>query len=813
MDTVVQDLRATVRSLSRSPLFALSTIATLGLGVGVITGFFAIVDAVLLTPLASHGDAVVRIWKQDAQRTIDRFPLAYPELQQWSDGARSFHSLAAVVYTDSFRGAVLAGPEAVPVTLAPVSAGFFQVMHGGAPLAGRWLAASDDGNTIEVATVVSERFWRQMSGGDPAFVGRHLPAPGGRRSYVVVGVAPANLDYPPGTDLWVSLDGHFAPAPANANLDIRSRRFANFHFLGRLRPGVTIDEARAELEVVNRAMVAQFPDDLRDMPVVVEPLLQASLGTLGPLTWFLFAGAALVFLAAGGNVAALLTMRASTQGRDVALRLALGAGRTRLARAALTESLALGAAGVLVGLVVGDLCLTVGRLIAGPEIPRLQLAAIDGRVTTFATAVTLLWVATFGTAPLWNWRDVRAVTLTQHLAIRATRSGAVLRLMLIGQVTAAVVIATAAGLLVRSLAHLNAVDRGFEARNLAVMQLLLPDAQYPTPASREAFYKRLLARLGARPGVASATTVHLGPGTGQAGLSARMMFEGQAPDEARNNPYGTWEPVTTSYFETLGIPLKEGRLFTAADDRAAAPVAIVSESVAKRYWPGQHPIGRRVQFTPQFPWTTVVGVVADTRYRQLTREWLTVYFPASQFFFYAPGAVAVRTSVDATAVIADLRRAIQLEEPQAAIYEAGTMETLLANETARPRTAVAVAMLFALFSMAVAAVGVYAVFAYEMLQRRRELAVRAAVGARPSQLLGGILRQSLMTGAAGAAIGLAVASLATRFLESMLYEVRPLDVTTFAAAGVALLALVVLASAIPARRAVRANPTVLLGSE
>jgi hypothetical protein len=206
--------------------------------------------------------------------------------------------------------------------------------------------------------------------------------------------------------------------------------------------------------------------------------------------------------------------------------------------------------------------------------------------------------------------------------------------MIVAQVTAAVVIATAAGLLVRSVVHLHAIDRGFPMRDPTAVSLLLPDAQYPSLAARVWFYDRLLPKLSALPGVMDATTVHLVPGTGQAGLSTRMMFEGQRPDEARNNPYGTWEPIMPSYFATLGIPITQGRAFADADDGNAAPVAIVSESVAQRYWPGQNPVGKRVQFTPQFEWTTVVGVAADTRYRELTRAWLTVYCPAKQFSFF-----------------------------------------------------------------------------------------------------------------------------------------------------------------------------------
>ena len=813
MDGFLQDLRFAARALHRSPLFALSTIATLGLGLGILTGFFAIVEAVLLTPIPIHGDTVVRIWKLDPQRSIARYPLSYPELRFWRERASSFQSLAAIGYADAATAAVLIDDETIATAIAPVSADFFDVAFGGEPLLGRWFSSSDEGNATEVPTVVSERFWRRVSGADPAFIGRRLRSPGGGRLYIVVGIAPARLDYPTDTDFWVPIDGYYTADTGALALDIRSRRFNNFHFLGRLRPGVTVERARAELDVVSRGVVAQFPDDYREAPIVVEPLLGATLGTLGPLTWFLFGGAALVFLAAGGNVAALLAMRASSRAREMALRIALGAGRSRLARSTLVESALLGIGGATLGFVIGHLCVILARLVAAPDIPRLERASIDASVMTFGIAATLAWVVSLGTAPVWRWRPLRAASLTHHLAIRSTRSTPLLRIMIVAQVTAAVVIATAAGLLIRSLAHLNAVDRGFDVRNLAVVELLLPDVLYPSAPTREAFFSRLLARLAVLPGVVSATTVHLGPGTGQAGLSARMLFEGQAPADGRNNPYGTWEPVTPSYFDTLRIPLVQGRLFTDADDPKGAPVAIVSESVAERYWPGQPALGKQLQFTPQSPWATVVGVVADTRYRELTRNWLTVYFPARQFFFFQPGAIAVRTRADADAAVAAIRETIRREEPDATIHSVKTMEALMSREIARPQTAVAVALVFALIAIVVAAVGVYAVFAYDIADRGRELAVRAAVGATPSQILGGVLQQALLIGAAGAVIGLGVSSLATRALQATLFEVAPLDVTTFGIAGAGLLAIVVLASVIPARRAARVEPTLLLRSE
>ena len=808
-----QDLRYATRALRRDVGFVLGTILTLGLGIGVVTGFFAVVDAVVLAPLAAHDEEVVRIWKHDAARNIARFPLSYPELQMWRERARTVTAIAAISYADTSEAAVMVGGEAVPVKIAPVSADFFAVLHGGSPLLGRWFQAADEGNVNEVAAVVSEGFWRRIANGDPGFVGRRLMWPGNVRALVVVGVAPAELSYPTGADLWLPIDGYFQSDAGVLRLDIRSRRLANFHFLARLAPGVSAEQARAELEVINAAVTAQFPDDYRAMPVVAEPLLDATLGTLRPLTLVLFAAAALVFIAAGGNVAALLMMRASARARDVAMRVALGAGRLRIARQALFEAMLLGAGGTMAGLLVAQFSLLAAKSLAAAQIARLNLASLDFRVFVFCIALTIVWVTTFGTAPLWRRRTFESGHLSQHLAIRSTRSAAMLRVMIVAQVTAAVLVAIAAGLLLRSLVHMNAVDRGFDMRNLAVSKVLIPDSRYPTPAAREAFYHRLLAKLRELPGVVNATTSHLGPGTGQTGLSGPMRFDGQELDEARKNPFATWEPIMPSYFETLGIRITQGRTFTDADDADARPVVIVSESVVERYWPGQDPIGKRVQFTPQFPWTTVIGVVADTRYRELTKAWLTVYFPAKQFFFYSPNALIVRTATDPTSMLPAIRQAVHAQEPAAAVYSAETMESAAASELSRPRTAVAIAALFALAAIFVAAIGVYGVVSYEVTHRARELAVHAAVGASPRQILGQTLRQSLAVGAVGALFGLGAASLLTRHLATLLFEIQPLDALTFAAAGVSLLAIVLAASLVPARRAAAVDPALLLKSE
>ncbi len=806
---VWRDVLAAARALRRQPVLACGTILTLALGLGVVTGFFAVMHAMLLTPIADHRDTVVRVWKVDPQSSINRYPFSYPEFTSWREQVRAPTQVAAISYFDTSAMAVLLDDQSIPISIAAVSTNFFSVLGDGPPLLGRWLTSSDDGNRVEVAAVVSESFWRRVGASNHQFIGQRLRWPGGDRALVVVGVAPDSVKFPAGADVWVPIDGFFGTDPRSPHLDLHSRRFANFHFLARLRPGVSIDSAAAEFKLVNRGVVAAYPSDFRLMEIAVEPLLQATLGTLRPLTLFLFAAAALLFVAAGANVAALMMMRAAMQTREVAMRLALGARRSDILRQTLVESALLGVAAVGVGLVIAFGCIRLVRYFADAEFPRLDSAAVNGTMLGFAVAAIVLWVVTFGMAPLWQWRKVDAAQLAPQLATRTTRRGTVLRVMVVGQVAIAVIVAAASALLLRSYGRLTALERGMDTSSLAVARLFLPDAAYPTPASREALFDRLVKSLTSLPGVLGATTVHMGPGTGQAGLSARMRFEGQPEADAANNPYATWEPIMPAYFATMSVRIAAGREFTDADNAKAMPVAIVSESVARRYWPGQDPIGKQVQFAPQFPWTRVVGVAADARYRELTREWLTVYFPAKQFFFFSPSNVVVRTAVPPATVAGQLRRAIVDVEPAAAVHSIDTMDDLMAGETTRPRAAMAIGALFAGLAVLVAGIGVYALIAFELFHRRRELAVHAAVGARPGQILRAVLGKALVLGAIGTSIGLAAASWATQFLAAFLFEVPALDAVSFLGAGAFALFIVTLASFAPARRAARVDPSML----
>ena len=538
LDVLAHDLRYTARSLRRSRQFAGLTVLTLGLGVGAITALFAVVDAVLLAPIAEDQDRVVRIWKHDAERSLDRHPVSYPEFTAWRDQARGFEKLAAINYADSWPNALTIDGRPSTVTLTPVSADFFAVLHGGDPLYGRWFQAADERPGADVVAVVSERFWRRTTGGDPGFVGRRLTWAGGNRTLVVVGIAPAEIDYPLGTEMWMPIarffdgrEGHF---------DFNNHGFIQFEVLGRLAGDESPEQAGAELEVISRQLTAQFPDDYRPMRVVVQRLLDTLVGNGRHVLLFLFAAAGLVFVIAGVNVAALLLMRASDRRKELAVRVALGASRARLARQTLTEGLLLGGLGALCGLLIAGLFLGIVKWLAPGDVPRIGDASLDLRVMGFCVAAVLVWVLALGTVPVWGHRRLEpsAGAGSIQLSFRTVSGTRGLRAFTLAEIAAAVVVAIGAGLLVRSFIHLQGIDRGFDSNNLTVISILLPESRYPDPRARLALYDRLLPQVEAIPGVVSATPIHLGPGTGTVGLSAPMSVPGTDAGRSREEPLG-----------------------------------------------------------------------------------------------------------------------------------------------------------------------------------------------------------------------------------------------------------------------------------
>ena len=804
----MSDLRFAVRGLVRRPLASAVAVATLSLGLASVTALFAVTEAVILQPVGDDDSRLVRIWKDDVDRGGGLlFPISYPEYLVWKDEATSFDALAAINYADGATTAVLVDDEPVTANRVLASAGLLAAV-GARPVHGRLLEPEDDVEGAGLVAVVSHRFWRRVSG-DPAFVGRRLRFPGDD-PFTIVGVLRPDVSYPVDADIWLPLVPAFA-RDLDAALD--SPRTPQFHVVGRLAPGVSIGQARSELAVVHGRLSAAYPEDYPRMPVVATPLLDTVIGHVRPILALLLAGAALVFLVAGANVAILLLMRAESRRVEMAVRSALGATRGQLLRQTVIEALVLGAAAVGGALMLGRGLLALTTVVDPGQVPRIDEASLGAGVMAFAVVAMTAWVLAFGTAPAWQTRAMRLRGFLAHRSGEpSSGTGRRLQVMAAAQIAFAVVVLVSAGLLSRSLWQLQSIDRGLESDGVVTARMALPWQRYNTPDRVRAFYDRAVEAVERLPGVIAAAPFHLPPGTGTTGLSSPFQFDGQTPDEAETNEWANWDIATPRYIETMGIPIVSGRAFARTDTADAQRVAIVSESAAARYWPGEEPIGKRVRISPRFEWATVVGVAADLRYRELTNDWMTVYYPAAQSFHFNAGNLAIRTDRPPSTLLSSVRDTIQAIEPSIPMDTLSPMGALLAAELSRPRLAVQISSAFALVTLALIMVGLFGTVSFDARQRRFEMAIRSALGASPRALRRLVAGRGLRIAAAGVVAGLAATALGTRALDAVLFGVAPLDPATLAtvAGGLALLA--VLACWIPARRAASADPAEVLRS-
>ena len=805
---MLSDLRFAVRGLVRRPLASAVAVATLSLGLASVTALFAVTDAVILQPVGDRDSRLVRIWKNDVERGGGLlFPISYPEYLVWKDEATGFDALAAINYADGAANAVLVDDEPVTANRVLASAELLDAV-GARAAHGRLLEAADDVAGAELVAVVSHRFWRRVSG-DPTFVGKRL-GNAGDTPFTIVGVLQPDVSYPVDADIWFPLVPAFTRDP-DAALD--SPRTTQFHVVGRLAPGVSIGQARSELAVIHGRLSAAYPGDYPRMPIVVTPLADTVVGHVRPTLVFLLAGAALVFLVAGANVAILLLMRAESRRVEMAVRSALGATRGQLLRQTVIEAAALGVAGVGGALMLSRGLLALTNVIDPAYVPRIDEASLGPGVMAFTVVAMAAWVLAFGTAPAWQTRATRLRGFLAHRSAEPARgAGRRLQAMAAAQIAFAVVVLVSAGLLTRSLWQLQSIDRGLGSDGVVTTRIFLPWQRYGTPDRVRAFYDRAAEAIERLPGVISAAPFHLPPGTGTTGLSSPFQFEGQTPDESATNEWANWDIATPRYFETMGIPIVRGRAFARTDTADSQRVAIVSESAAARYWPGAEPIGRRVRISPRFEWATVVGIAADLRYRELTNNWMTVYYPAPQSFHFDAGNLAIRTDRPASTLLTTIRDAIQAVEPSIPIDTLTPMDELLAAELARPRLAVRISIAFGLVTLALITVGLFGTVSFDARQRRVELAIRSALGASPRALRRLVAGRGLRLAAAGVVTGLAVTALGARALAAVSFGVAPLDPVTLAtvSGGLALLALT--ACWIPARRAASTDPAEVLRS-
>jgi len=805
------DLRLAFRGLRRAPAFTGAAVLTLAVGIGGTTTMFALVQGVLLRPLPVPGqDRLLVAWKALPEAGARHWPFRAPEIERLRDESRVLESVAGVSYYDPSPFVVVENEVASSITGAAVTGDFFRVL-GVEPRLGRGLRRADDVVGAENVLVLAHGLWQRRYGGARDVIGRRVIV--SQRPFTIVGVMPPDVECPHGVEGWMTLA---ASASTLTNPAFRGGVLRDVDLIARLRPGATIEQARSELSgLTSRLEVDTPPDAPRGLEPVVRSYRDVVVGDVRPALLLLSSAVGLVLLIARANVANLLLLRGEARGAELALRAALGAGPGRLARQLLAESLLLALAAGVVGLVVTWWTLHALLALVPDGLPRVDSVRVDAGVVLFTLAVAFLTAAAAAVAPALSRSPD---DLAAHLrgGGRGTTGGAGRRArrgLVVAQVALAVTVVAAAGLLTRSLLRLQAVDMGIALDRLVFVRLTLPQVKYADGARHLRLLKELVAELQAAPGIAGATPVHTPPFAGTGGWDApEFTAEGQSAERAAANPSLNLESIHPNYFDTFEVTILRGRGFTEADRPGAPEVAVVSEDVAARTWPGEDPIGRRVKFgrlDSSEEWRTVVGVVRPTRYRELAAPRATLYVPAEQFIAAAEMLV-LRTSSPPARVAGLVRERVRALDPDVQVTQVASFGALLQGPLARPRFNAFLIGAFGAVALLLSAIGLYAVMAASVRQRETEIGVRVALGATPADVRCLVLGEGLRLCARGAAIGIAFALAGARLLTGLLYDVHPLDPVALLATALLVAAASTLACYLPARRATRMDPVALL---
>jgi predicted permease len=807
------DLKYSLRLLRNSPTLAAAAVVTLAMAIGANTAVFSVVDRVLVRPLPiDEPDRVMVIWPREQANPTTIGEISHATFRAWQGETRSFERLAAMGSTNWSLLLQEGDPAMIPI--AAVSASFFPVLGTPAAL-GRTLLPEDDAPGAGRVVVLSHGAWVRRFGADPAIVGRQLRFKKG--GYTVVGVMPADLDYPRGAELWTPVVPELVDAGTQWKFDaLADPAFGVLFVLGRLAPGVSVDAARAEVSgLIARGAGTAFRPG---MEASLTPVDEHIFGATRPALLALAACVALVLLIGCANVAVLLLARAAARTHDIAVRLAVGASRWRIVRQSLADALVLALAGGAVGLALAYWTIDALVAMAPGDVPGLDAVGLDARTFAFAWAACLATAVLVGLGPglqaaRWNLADA----LSQGTP-RLTGSRRLRRAFVVAQVGVALVLLVAAALVGRSLLNLLRIDVGFNPSNVLTLDVTIPDA---APQRHNQFYAALLERVHGMPGVEAAGAVFQRPlEHAGIGMDAPIVIEGQRPEpefkDYDRNPPVNLESVTPRYFEAIGTAIVRGRGFTDADTARSPRVAIVSTRLAQRLWPGQEPIGRRlmgpggelVDGQPQ--WATVVGVVEDARYRGLVDLRYDLYLAHQQALGLLVKHLMVRTSGDPLALASAIRAEARRLDGTALVQNVTTMEALVGAATAPWRFSASTLGLLGVLALTLACVGVYAVVSQSVLERTREIGVRVAIGAVPGDIAGLVLRDSLTLTAAGVGLGLAGGIGAGQVFAALLYDVGPMDPLTLAAVAALFVAVSTLAILVPVRRAARVNPVLAL---
>lgn len=809
-----QDLRFGFRVWARQPGLTLVVLLTLTLGIGANTSLFSVLNAVLLRPFAAaEPERLVRVWgvdgsqaKQAADTGRTEYGVSPIDFLDWKAQSRSFEALS--VFTNG--GLTLTGAgDAVQVRAAMVSPEFFSLL-GVKPVLGRFFETDASGKPEEKVIVLSESLWRRQFGGDPAVLGRTVTLAGA--PHTLIGVAPLGLEPPilqtrGAPELWT-------PAVLREPPSMRGARWMSV--IGRLRPGVTVAQAQAELDAITQRLEQAYPATNTGWGARVMPLQESLVQEVRPALLLLFGAVGFVLLIATANVANLLFARSVTRQRELAIRSTLGASRARLLRQLLIESLLValagGALGLLLSLWLTDLLVSL----SGNDMPRLHHVQADARVLAFALTVSLSTGLLVGLLPALQGSRT-ALQSTSGLPGRAVSAGRAhqwtRQALVAGEVALSLVLLVGAGLLLQSFWKLQRVDSGFQPEQVLTLELSTPRPQTTRPDQVLATSHTLLEGVRALPGVVDAGTINLLPLSGIG--SCQPVIIGNRPPLSGSPPCAEARRSSPGYFRAMGLPLLSGRLFDTRDTEERPRVVVINSAMAHRFFPGEDPLGRRIAVNnlTKPTWLEIIGVVGDVRHfgpeKEPTPELYESQFQEPAWNYW----LVVRAERDADSVLASVRGVVRRIDPEIPVFNVRTAETLLSGAVAQPRFRALLLGLFAALAVLLAAVGITGVVSWSVVQRTREIGIRIALGAQPRDVLRMVMGQGMAAVWVGVALGLAGALALTRLLNGLLFGLTATDPVTFAVGVVALTATALLACYLPTRRALRVDPAVALRLE
>jgi putative ABC transport system permease protein len=808
METLIQDLRFGIRMLAKNPGFTLVAVITMALGIGANTALFSVVNGVLLKSLPfKEPDRLLFAFETNAKLPSPTIPASTLDYRDWKEQNQVFESMGArKLFTVSLSG--VEQPEKIQGE--KVTSDYFSTL-GVEPILGRTFAEDEDKPGGTKVTLLSYGLWQRRFGGSMDIVGQTVLLNGAPTT--VVGIMPN--DYRPNVELWIPLAINYTGA---------DRDLKELIVVGRLMASVSRQQAQAEMTTIAGRLAEQYPDFNTGWGVSLLPMHDAIVQNIRPALLILFGAVGFVLLIACSNVANLLLARAAAREREIAIRMAMGAGRLRLIRQILTESVLVSLIGGALGVLIA-MWGTQALISLNPQgIPRANEIGVDPKVLVFALVASVVSGVIFGLVPAvqtsrQNLNDVlkeAGKSLMGNARGRRIRSG-----LVVVEVALALVLMTGAGLLIKGFSKLQSVDPGFNHQSILTFQLSLPEANYPKHQQQTAFLKDVLDRFSALPGVTSAAAISQAPLAG-GGPSYIFWAEGRPLPTPSEAPIASYRVISPDYFHTLNIPLVAGRGFTEADNIDAPQVTIVNENFAKNMWPGENPIGKRMTVgvplaAEKVEWYTVVGVVGNVKHTALNGEsGMQMYQPVLQADFQSPARTMtylLRTTVNAVSLTETAHSVVASIDSNVPMSNVKTMDRIVYDSVSPFRFNMFLLVLFAGVALVLTIVGVYGVMNYAVTQRTREIGIRMALGADPGQVRSLILRQGMALSAIGLGIGLVACFGVTRLLSSLLYGVSATDPVTFAAVALLLAVVALVACYVPARRATKVDPLVALRYE